>query len=210
MKQFAQLKGSRFPTCMTRTRTAARAYGAVCTPDFFVFDASGTAHRGRLDPGHQPAAQGRPPIVEAMRAIAERQMLRAAASIRGLLHQVEGGLRHEAERKRMREPQALITAEQLAVCSASRTSGSTTARPISSRRPPAAKTRYIAVSGPQDVRGRRTSPAPTSACRASSPTPPCRSALHDAGATAQQLEAAFGRPRPRQAALALVLTASAA
>ena len=42
--------GWTFPYLHDATQQVARAYGAACTPDFFVFDASGRlAYRGQLD-----------------------------------------------------------------------------------------------------------------------------------------------------------------
>jgi len=52
----------------------ARAYGAVCTPDFFGFDAGfGLQYRGRLDAsGSRPAPpDARRELYEAMRQVAE-------------------------------------------------------------------------------------------------------------------------------------------
>jgi peroxiredoxin len=63
-----------FPYLYDEDQSVARAYGAVCTPDFFGFDAAGRLrYRGRLDAAHRGP---RPPgmmreLVEAMRAIAE-------------------------------------------------------------------------------------------------------------------------------------------
>ncbi len=54
-------------------KAAARAYGAVCTPDFFGYDAAHKLkYRGRLDEGRMnaPPAGARKELVEAMRAIA--------------------------------------------------------------------------------------------------------------------------------------------
>jgi hypothetical protein len=51
----------------------ARAYDAVCTPDFFGYDADRwLKYRGRLDEGRTtpPPAGARRELVEAMRAIA--------------------------------------------------------------------------------------------------------------------------------------------
>ena len=51
--------GFAFPYLHDASQAIARAYGAVCTPDFFVFDADRTlAYRGRMDatrPGGDPA-----------------------------------------------------------------------------------------------------------------------------------------------------------
>jgi thiol-disulfide isomerase/thioredoxin len=51
-----------FPTLMDRQQTAAQAFGAACTPDFFVFDRAGAlAYRGAFDtstPKNGEAATG--------------------------------------------------------------------------------------------------------------------------------------------------------
>jgi hypothetical protein len=55
------------------TQTVARAYGAVCTPDFFGYNADRKLkYRGRLDEGRTtPPRAGAPrELVEAMRVIA--------------------------------------------------------------------------------------------------------------------------------------------
>ncbi len=50
MKQFAAQHAFTFPYVIDETQDVARAYGAVCTPDFFGFDRDlRLAYRGRLD-----------------------------------------------------------------------------------------------------------------------------------------------------------------
>ena len=50
MKAFAAQHGFTFPYAIDETQEIARAYGAVCTPDFFGFDRDlRLAYRGRLD-----------------------------------------------------------------------------------------------------------------------------------------------------------------
>jgi peroxiredoxin len=50
MKAFAARHGFTFPYVIDATQDVARAYGAVCTPDFFGFDRDlRLAYRGRLD-----------------------------------------------------------------------------------------------------------------------------------------------------------------
>ena len=50
MKRFAQAHGFTFPYVIDETQEVARAYDAVCTPDFFGFDRDLLlAYRGRLD-----------------------------------------------------------------------------------------------------------------------------------------------------------------
>ncbi len=74
MGKFARQFGFDFPYLYDETQSAARAYGAVCTPDFFGFAADrGLQYRGRLDlsrqdPGPDDAERE---LVEAMHLIAE-------------------------------------------------------------------------------------------------------------------------------------------
>ncbi len=58
MKSFAKAHAFPFPYLYDETQTVARAYGAVCTPDFYGFDKERKLlYRGRLDDGtHQTAA----------------------------------------------------------------------------------------------------------------------------------------------------------
>lgn len=62
-----------FPYVMDETQAVAKAYGAVCTPDFFGFDAElGLQYRGRLDAsGRNPAPADAPrELLEAMAQVA--------------------------------------------------------------------------------------------------------------------------------------------
>ena len=73
MKRFAKAHDFPFPYLHDETQTVARAYGAVCTPDFFGYNADRKLkYRGRLDEGRTtPPRAGAPrELVEAMRAIA--------------------------------------------------------------------------------------------------------------------------------------------
>ena len=50
MKRFAETHRFEFPYVIDRTQAVARAYGAVCTPDFFGFNKDlELQYRGRLD-----------------------------------------------------------------------------------------------------------------------------------------------------------------
>lgn len=50
MMQFAAEHGFTFPYLVDEDQSVARAYGAVCTPDFFGFNtAGGLQYRGRID-----------------------------------------------------------------------------------------------------------------------------------------------------------------
>lgn len=50
MREQADRLGWRFPYLLDATQEVARAYGAACTPDFFLFDAElRLAYRGQLD-----------------------------------------------------------------------------------------------------------------------------------------------------------------
>jgi peroxiredoxin len=73
MKRFAKAHNFPFPYLHDEDQSVARAYGAVCTPDFFGYDADRKlSYRGRLDEGrtNPPPANARRELVEAMRAIA--------------------------------------------------------------------------------------------------------------------------------------------
>jgi len=73
MKAFAADHGFTFPYLIDATQDVARAYDAVCTPDFFGFNADlELQYRGRLDESRNaPAASGaRRELYEAMAQIA--------------------------------------------------------------------------------------------------------------------------------------------
>jgi peroxiredoxin len=54
LKEMAERLGFRFPFCYDESQEIAKAYGAACTPDFFLFDASRKlVYRGQLD-GSRP------------------------------------------------------------------------------------------------------------------------------------------------------------
>lgn len=74
MQRVAREGNFPFPYLYDETQAVARAYGAVCTPDFFGFNRQlQLQYRGRLDAsGRQAAPPGaRRELVEAMRMIAE-------------------------------------------------------------------------------------------------------------------------------------------
>ncbi len=73
MQAFAQVHGFTFPYLLDETQAVAKAYGAVCTPDFFGFDADlGLQYRGRLDASKKEAApDARRELLEAMTRVAE-------------------------------------------------------------------------------------------------------------------------------------------
>jgi peroxiredoxin len=73
MKSFAKAHNLPFPYLHDETQAVARAYDAVCTPDFFGYGPDRKLkYRGRLDEGrvNAPSPQARRELVEAMRAIA--------------------------------------------------------------------------------------------------------------------------------------------
>ena len=73
MKRVALEFGFPFPYVLDETQAVARAYHAVCTPEFFGFNAAlELQYRGRLDSaGRNPPSSGmKRELVEAMRAIA--------------------------------------------------------------------------------------------------------------------------------------------
>jgi peroxiredoxin len=74
MKRLATANDFPFPYLHDETQSVARAYGAICTPDFFGYDADRKLkYRGRLDEGRTtpPPAGARRELVEAMRHIAK-------------------------------------------------------------------------------------------------------------------------------------------
>ena len=74
MKQFARQHGFNFPYLHDETQEIARAYDAVCTPDFFGFnDKLELQYRGRLDASRKEAGPSdlRRDLCEAMKQIAE-------------------------------------------------------------------------------------------------------------------------------------------
>ena len=72
MKLFAKDHGFPFPYLYDESQDVARAYDAVCTPDFFGFNADlELQYRGRLDEsGRQAAPDARRELFEAMKLIA--------------------------------------------------------------------------------------------------------------------------------------------
>ena len=73
MKAFARAHNFGFPYVIDRTQEVARAYGAVCTPDFFGFDKDlRLRYRGRIQEmrGTKPVPGARRELLEAMRQIA--------------------------------------------------------------------------------------------------------------------------------------------
>jgi len=76
MAPFAAAHHLPFPYLHDESQAVARAYGAICTPDFFGFDANRVLrYRGRLDSsGRQPATpDARRELVEAMRLVIKGQ-----------------------------------------------------------------------------------------------------------------------------------------
>jgi peroxiredoxin len=74
MKRFAAERGFNFPYLRDETQQVARAYDAVCTPDFFGLDKDlRLKYRGRLDIGRkEPPPEGAPnDLVNAMGQIAD-------------------------------------------------------------------------------------------------------------------------------------------
>ncbi len=91
MAIFAKESGFTFPYLHDESQEVARAYNAVCTPDFFGLNASGEIqYRGRMDEGrtNPPPAGYRHELVEAMAEIVrtgkgpELQIASAGCSIK--------------------------------------------------------------------------------------------------------------------------------
>lgn len=73
MGVFAKERGFTFPYLHDESQEVARAYDAVCTPDFFGLNANGEiVYRGRLDEGRTepPPAGAKRELVDAMREVA--------------------------------------------------------------------------------------------------------------------------------------------
>ena len=73
MKQFAADHGFGFPYLVDESQEVGKAYGAVCTPDFFGLNSSAELqYRGRLDDAKMGNADSRTlELVNAMRLIAQ-------------------------------------------------------------------------------------------------------------------------------------------
>ncbi len=72
MQKLARDLDFSFPYLLDETQEIAQAYGAVCTPDFFGYNADLTLqYRGRLDASRkEPAPDARRDLFEAMKQIA--------------------------------------------------------------------------------------------------------------------------------------------
>jgi peroxiredoxin len=90
MKAFARQHGFTFPYVIDDTQEVAHAYGAVCTPDFFGFNARDELqYRGRLDASRTTLVpDARRDLHEAMKLVAEtgrgpaEQLLSVGCSIK--------------------------------------------------------------------------------------------------------------------------------
>ena len=75
MLKFAAHYGFPFPYLVDEDQAVGKAYGAVCTPDFFGFNKDGgLQYRGRLDDAGRnadPSQTRTPELVDAMRQIAQ-------------------------------------------------------------------------------------------------------------------------------------------
>ena len=73
MKTFAEENGMAFPYLHDEDQSVAKTYRAVCTPDFFGFNADGVlVYRGRIDSGGIREEPGvRRDLFEAMKTVAE-------------------------------------------------------------------------------------------------------------------------------------------
>ncbi len=81
MPAFAAEHGITFPYLVDESQAIARAYGAVCTPDFFGYDNDlRLAYRGRLDAGRldPPPPDAPRELVDAMRAAVDGRASTAA------------------------------------------------------------------------------------------------------------------------------------
>ena len=72
MKKIASELDFPFPYLIDETQEVAKAYGAVCTPDFFGYNKTlGLQYRGRLDESRKESVDGaKRELFEAMKEIA--------------------------------------------------------------------------------------------------------------------------------------------
>lgn len=80
MKEFVAEKQIRFPYLFDETQSVAKAYGAVCTPDPFLFDSSmRLVYHGRINDAMSPEAQAtKHDLDEALDAILRGSLPRSA------------------------------------------------------------------------------------------------------------------------------------
>lgn len=73
MARFSKKHGFTFPYLLDERQSVGKAYGAVCTPDFFGFNSDGELqYRGRLDDARMGPSDGRKrELVDAMIEIAK-------------------------------------------------------------------------------------------------------------------------------------------
>ena len=74
MQRVAEQNRFPFPYLLDESQAVAKAYGAVCTPDFFGYNAAGALqYRGRLDASRKETApaDARRDLFEAMKQVAE-------------------------------------------------------------------------------------------------------------------------------------------
>jgi len=74
MQKFAQDHGFPFPYLLDESQEIAKAYGAVCTPDFFGYNTDmGLQYRGRLDASRKETAakDAKRDLFDAMLAVAK-------------------------------------------------------------------------------------------------------------------------------------------
>jgi len=72
MRAVAERNGFPFPYLLDESQAVAKTYGAVCTPDFFGYNASAELqYRGRLDESRKEAApaDARRDLFEAMKLV---------------------------------------------------------------------------------------------------------------------------------------------
>lgn len=77
LKKRAETKGYDFPYLIDHSQTVAKSFGAVCTPDFFIFDKNqNLAYRGRMDDSWKnPKAVSKRELFEAATLIAANKKI---------------------------------------------------------------------------------------------------------------------------------------
>ena len=75
MRKVSQQYGYPFPYVWDETQQVARDYGAVCTPDFFGFNANlELQYRGRLDASRKESVAGAPKVGNPLSAKADAEL----------------------------------------------------------------------------------------------------------------------------------------
>lgn len=78
LRKRAELKKYSFPYLIDESQEVAKSFGAICTPDFFVYDhQDNLRYRGRLDDSWKnPDKVTNPELLEAIKLLVKKQTLK--------------------------------------------------------------------------------------------------------------------------------------